>query len=459
MTQKNSQYWEERIANETWKVYNDIEEKNIALLNMYSKTSDSIKNELYSLAEKAEGDGGLGRTGQYRFNKLLGQQGHIFKEIEKLGEQVEQHATSQMINGGKNVYGNVMESLGQADYSMPDKKIMEQMLRNPWKGSFFSERLWRDTGKLEQNLNNIINDGVSSGRTITEMAVQLSNAMNSSFNDAHRLVRSETINYLNRSAKRGYKDAGVSKIRYWAAIDERTCEECGALHDKVFLIEKDPSNPHPGCRCTRLPILDDEVEESIAALNEEKDGLNIMKFKNKPESFPKEFVYNDEKTANVIKVMDEMITASKKTGDECMRILDYATGKPLLGMHTDKKTNSVAPSWKMIVRMKTAKSNSITLVHNHPNGTTFSISDIVSLNNTNSIGELIIKGNDGSEYYFSIPKDARINLSDKKTLKQFDHYVKETRKQFIKKGFNDKLAKEEAWKYIAEKGGWLYGKR
>lgn len=458
MSQRNSDYWENRIANDTWKVYNDIEEKNIALLEMYNKTSQNIKKELYSLAEKAEGNGGLGRTDQYRFNKLLGQQGHIFKEIEKLGEEVEKHATSQMINGGKHVYGNVMESLGQVDYSMPNKKIMEQMLRSPWKGSFFSERLWKDTGKLEQKLNSIINDGVSSGRTITEMAIQLSNAMNSSFNDAHRLIRSETINYLNRSAKRGYKDAGITKIRYWAALDERTCDECGALHDKVFSINKDPSTPHPGCRCTRLPVLDDELELQLN-LREEKDGLNIMKFKNKPSRFPQEFVYSSEKARNLSKVMDEMITASKKTGYEYMSILDYATGKPLFGMHTDKKTNSVAPSWKMILKMKSSKPNSITLIHNHPNGTTFSIADVVSLNNNKVIKELIIKGNDGSEYYFSIPKNVTMDLSTKERRDIFQKYIKDVRRKYLNQGINMQETNHLAWMQISKERGWCYGKK
>ena len=56
---RNSEYWEKRIANETWKTYNNVEEQNRDLLKMYEKTSSSIKRELYSLAEAAEEQGGL----------------------------------------------------------------------------------------------------------------------------------------------------------------------------------------------------------------------------------------------------------------------------------------------------------------------------------------------------------------------------------------------------------------
>lgn len=265
---QNSEYWETRIAKETWRTYNNVEEQNRDLLRMYEKTSSSIKRELYALAEEAEKTGELTRTQQYRFNKLLGQQGAIFQEIEKLGTSIEKSQTSRMKTAGRAVYKNVMESLGIDNFSFPNKKEMEQMLRSPWHGSFFSERLWNDMGVLERNMNGVINNFIATGKTVTETAVQLSNVMQKSFNVAHRLVRTETINYMNRSALRGYKDAGVKKVQWWAAEDERTCKICGANHEKEYDIDKAPILPcHPGCRCTWLPVLDDETPKLTEAEN------------------------------------------------------------------------------------------------------------------------------------------------------------------------------------------------
>lgn len=265
---QNSEYWENRIAKETWRTYNNIEEQNRDLLRMYEKTSSSIKRELYALAEEAEKTGELTRTQQYRFNKLLGQQGAIFQEIEKLGTSIEKSQTSRMKTAGRAVYKNVMESLGIDNFSFPNKKEMEQMLRSPWHGSFFSERLWNDMGVLERNMNGVINNFIATGKTVTETAVQLSNVMQKSFNVAHRLVRTETINYMNRSALRGYKDAGVKKVQWWAAEDERTCKICGANHEKEYDIDKAPILPcHTGCRCTWLPVLDDETPKLTEAEN------------------------------------------------------------------------------------------------------------------------------------------------------------------------------------------------
>ena len=265
---QNSEYWENRIAKETWRTYNNVEEQNRDLLRMYEKTSSSIKRELYALAEEAEKTGELTRTQQYRFNKLLGQQGAIFQEIEKLGTSIEKSQTSRMKTAGRAVYKNVMESLGIDNFSFPNKKEMEQMLRSPWHGSFFSERLWNDMGVLERNMNGVINNFIATGKTVTETAVQLSNVMQKSFNVAHRLVRTETINYMNRSALRGYKAAGVKKVQWWAAEDERTCKICGANHEKEYDIDKAPILPcHTGCRCTWLPVLDDETPKLTEAEN------------------------------------------------------------------------------------------------------------------------------------------------------------------------------------------------
>lgn len=272
----NSEYWEDRIANETWKTYNSIEEKNIALLEMYNNTNSNIKKELYSLAETEKTDG-LTLTQQYRLNKLQGQQGYIIKEIEKLGEQIEKHTKENILSGGKDVYENVMSSLKVGDFSYPNKKVMEQMMRSPWKGSFFSERLWKDMAKLEKTLNSVIADGITTGKTVTEMAIQLSNTMNKSFNAAHLLVKNETIHYLNESAKLGYKNAGITQVQWWAAEDERTCEQCGSLHGQIFDIGKDPDSPHPGCRCTKLPVVDkDNMKKldipSFANKNQNRDS-------------------------------------------------------------------------------------------------------------------------------------------------------------------------------------------
>ena len=48
---------------------------------------------------------------------------------------------------------------------------------------------------------------------------------------------------------KAYKDSGVKRVRWVTSPDERRCATCGAMHGKVYHIDKVPSKPHRNCRC------------------------------------------------------------------------------------------------------------------------------------------------------------------------------------------------------------------
>lgn len=279
---KNSEYWKKRIAKNTWNIYNSLEQKNKALLEMYQEASTSINDELYRLAEKMK-TATPTLSDMHKFNRLTKLQENINSIIKELGNNLENFGKKNMYEGFSNNYKAVMEALGQIDFAMPNKKLMEQLLNKPWLGNNFSERLWKNTKVLAMNLNDILTTGLVQGKTVTEMAIQLNNRMNQGFNAAHRLVRTETMHYLNESSFMAYKDAGCEKVQYWAAEDERTCPRCGMKHGNTYSIKDRPILPlHANCRCTYLPIIDevdakrnyDEAKENINNEN------NVQEFKN-----------------------------------------------------------------------------------------------------------------------------------------------------------------------------------
>ena len=48
---------------------------------------------------------------------------------------------------------------------------------------------------------------------------------------------------------KAYRDAGIKKIRWVTAEDERVCPECRERDGKVYSINNVPPKPHWGCRC------------------------------------------------------------------------------------------------------------------------------------------------------------------------------------------------------------------
>ena len=279
---KNSEYWEKRIADNTWNTYNSLEEKNRLLLEMYQEASLNIGEELYKVAEKIKTSTPT-LTDMHKYNRLTGLQKNMEGIIRELGENVESFGKNNMFKGFQDTYSNVMAQLGITEFDKVPKKVMEEMLREPWLGSNFSKRLWKNTQVLATNLNDLLTNGIIQGKTITEIAIQLNNRMNEGFNVAHRLIRTETMHYLNESAFKGYKDAGCERVELWAAQDERTCPICGIKHGKTYRIDRRPILPlHANCRCTYLPVIDGLEDDDSDIINNivYEESTNISQAEN-----------------------------------------------------------------------------------------------------------------------------------------------------------------------------------
>lgn len=247
MATSSADYWEKRVAVGTWNTYNTIEDRNRALLDFYVDASNEIKEELYTAAEKYSRDGVLSLSDMHKYNRLEQLNKKYEAIVLELGKQSEATAKENMYSGFREVYKNASAGMGEPDFSMPNKKLMDKLLNEPWRGDSFSGRIWKNQKKLTTGLNSILLTGLQQGKTVTEMAIMLHNYVGQGFNNCHRLVRTETMHYLNSAALQKYRDSNIGYVRIWAAADERTCEHCMQYHDKVYPIEKAPILPlHPG---------------------------------------------------------------------------------------------------------------------------------------------------------------------------------------------------------------------
>lgn len=59
----------------------------------------------------------------------------------------------------------------------------------------------------------------------------------------------------DESTLKAYRDAGVKKVRWVTAGDEKVCETCRERNGKVYSINSIPPKPHRRCRCTFQPIM------------------------------------------------------------------------------------------------------------------------------------------------------------------------------------------------------------
>ena len=160
-------------------------------------------------------------------------------------------------------YINIYNALALQDSGMfneVDRKTAHQMINQIWcaDGQSWSNRIWTNTDKLQQALNDNLIDCVLTGKKTTQLKQILQEQFAVSYNRADSIVRTEMSHIQNQAARKRYEDYGIKEVQVWADEDERRCEVCGKLHKKKYPIGSQiPVPAHPRCRCSIIPVVED----------------------------------------------------------------------------------------------------------------------------------------------------------------------------------------------------------
>ncbi len=96
---------------------------------------------------------------------------------------------------------------------------------------------------------------------IDEVLKDLEERFDSIYSVITTLALTESTAVGSLARKEIFKQLGVNKYRYYAKVDERTCEVCGSMHGLTFPMSAyevgvTASPMHPRCRCWEVPIWD-----------------------------------------------------------------------------------------------------------------------------------------------------------------------------------------------------------
>jgi SPP1 gp7 family putative phage head morphogenesis protein len=179
------------------------------------------------------------------------------------------------------VLSQSMKNAMGLSFSTIGSKKLKQILSSDWSGASWSERLWKDRELVGKKITDILERGMVQGTSLQKMSRELKQATNQSFNNAFRLIRTETSFIDTQVTFEGYeqaaKELGLEYYKYDAHLDSRTSAICREMNDKIFkLSEKEiglNAPPlHPNCRSTIQLILDEEdMKEPVKELTEFKD--------------------------------------------------------------------------------------------------------------------------------------------------------------------------------------------
>lgn len=158
--------------------------------------------------------------------------------------------------------------------ALDDSKI-SKVISKPWAadGRNFSNRIWTNKAQLINTLHTELTQSIIRGEAPDRVIKVISNKMNTSKNNAGRLVMTESAFFASAAQKDAFNELDVEKFEFVATLDNHTSPTCQGMDGKVFDMKDYQTGVnapplHVWCRSVTVPFFDDNFG-SRSARNEE----------------------------------------------------------------------------------------------------------------------------------------------------------------------------------------------
>lgn len=205
----------------------------------------------------------------YKLDKYWQMQAQLKNEMQALGDKEIALLSEKFEKEWNDIYESFALT-SKNSFSTISTRNAKAAINTAWlsDGKNFSQRVWNNTNKLVETLNDNLINCVITGKKTTELKQLLQKRFNVSYNAADMLVRTETAHIQTQAAAQRYKDYGLKEYEFLADPDERTCSVCAALDGKRFLLSEmkpgvNAPPMHPRDRCCIVPVVNKETEEEI----------------------------------------------------------------------------------------------------------------------------------------------------------------------------------------------------
>lgn len=255
-------YWEERNLN----AQQAITEKNTKqiekqLKKYYGNSMKRVISDFETVYNKLLLTAAEGKQPSpadlYKLDAYWQMQGQLKRELQKLGDkQISALSKIFEIN-----FFDVYYSIGipgQEAFNTISKEAAIQLINAIWvaDAKSWSQRIWDNTERLVETLNESMVYCVVAGKKTTELKNLLQERFAVSYSRADALARTEIAHVQTQAAKQRYIDYGIEEVQVWADKDERRCPVCAKLHKKIYPVGGQmPIPAHPNCRCCVIPVV------------------------------------------------------------------------------------------------------------------------------------------------------------------------------------------------------------
>lgn len=253
-------YWAKRVAQAQTRLTNkNIRATQKQLRQYYATTMEHVISGFEATYNKLLLTVEQGReptpADLYKLDKYWQLQNQLRVELQKLGDKQAAALSKQFYIQWFDIYYSFALQ-GQTAYNTLDTAAVNQMLNAVWcaDGKTWSSRIWTNTDKLQQALNDSLIECVAAGRKTTQLKQILQAQFDVSYNRADALVRTEMAHIQTQAAQQRYKDYGIEEVEVFVDEDEKTCPICSKHEGEVYSVNDTMPIPfHPRCRCCVIP--------------------------------------------------------------------------------------------------------------------------------------------------------------------------------------------------------------
>lgn len=257
-----SSYWENRLAKAQEAVTKKTEKQiDKQMRKYYRAAAERIIEDFERVYEKVLLQQAAGKAVTpallYRLDAYWKMEGQLRNVLERFGDK----QISLLSKYFKSHYFGVYNSLnidGLVSFSTIDEAAVKQIINSIWvaDGKTFSQRVWNNTERLLETLNEELVNCVLTGAKTSTLKQKLQERFDISYHRANTLARTELAHLQTRAAEERYKSYGIKYVEVLVDVDDRTCDRCKALVGKKFPINEAPTLPlHPNERCCLIPVI------------------------------------------------------------------------------------------------------------------------------------------------------------------------------------------------------------
>ena len=160
-------------------------------------------------------------------------------------------------------FDSFLQDIVEKELKFFDSDLEVNALTTPWgvDDATWVTRLADDVEFWKLYVANDLKQAFLRKDDVEKVITKLNKRFTTMENVIQKLAMTESTAIGSLARREIFKELGITKYKYYAREDERTCEVCGSLHGLIFPISSyevgvTASPMHPWCRCWEVPIRD-----------------------------------------------------------------------------------------------------------------------------------------------------------------------------------------------------------